>query len=1214
MDFVRNRRTSADVFSPVSVSVERRAGGGLSGMLQSLANVLVYLLVFLVFFRSNLQYMGMFIAFMVASVLAQLLFRFGKSFRRMKRFPYLQLRTNAQLYKEHLAEAEAVVDKAIADYIEHVAHKYYSVQSLKDIALRRWPELWHRLPSHADFLDVNLGYASQAFPVTVQYPKLSYIERDGALEAFRTRVEAKIQNEHGEALPHAFPLKTHPLLAVKNEGMTPEQFLPVLNGLVLDLAVMHSPAELALAILFKPEMDLYWTRFLPHVWSGSYRMVNDGSVDVTQCIDELIRLAAREERHLVLVIDADVAVWEKHYRVLNAENLPRNLHVIFFSSTGNVPSRVRHHLKVWFGSTYFLSSFDEPRKFNPLHADSETCAMLARKLFNTRLIDNRITSVITIPNHCGLYELFGVTSAQQIPKASLAENEKICRAFAVPVGVSEEARPVALNLSEHGDGPHCLITGSTGSGKSELLQTFLLSACLKFNPEYFSFVMIDFKGGSISSKVRELPHYAGEFSNGSGAVTKRHIARILALLESEVEYRGALLRQHACDNLAAYHALYARGRVQVALPLLVVAVDEVAVFFSADSEAADSITRLATVGRSFGIHLLLATQAKSGVIYAQIQTNLNGRVEFFSHNDSQTTPAAGIKGRADLRSSAMGACSCQVATASASAASADGFYFIRLDGSRRTQENHVAKSQFEEAVEEICRRYPKAAASEKLHEVLTLPLEQHLEKDFSVQQLGSETAGMFQRDKPAALIGIADNLFSRRRSPFWFSLSPVNLLIYGMKQTGKTTLLKTLIASIASIESGLTPNQIVILIATRNPSEFDACRFPQVHDIVSVDNLYYLLLHLLQELERRRENPRLASVPLLAMFDGCQDELLKDVQLSGMLERLSSEASKFNISLLVTALQKMNLGSSALRYFDRVMAFGMGEGFDYSSLLKLDVITQLPPVAGRFLTNLHGVEGCSGTLEVQCALPAETEQELKGLSDAYRVLWGGKSLPTRVPVMPDNPVFPQSSRKQIAVGLARDLRTCVWDLDQAHTYAISYAHRATRDAFVAYLCAGFEARGFECIHAFGAATVAAATRSGSLAYHPDPLVQAGALVEMTTRLERRTVIVQDDFVRLMASAEWMKRLEQLIDHPSGEVFLVFSDAPHFFSKGRSHSSYLVQKLESVQNGVLIGSQPDRHTFGFASLTGMEQSRILREDEAVSVSPNGVHRMRIARGG
>src|SRR5262249_3632174 len=184
------------------------------------------------------------------------------------------------------------------------------------------------------------------------------------------------------------------------------------------------------------------------------------------------------------------------------------------------------------------------------------------------------------------------------------------RLLRTPIGTDGDGIPVVLDIKESaqgGSGPHGLIVGATGSGKSELLRTLVTGLALTHSPEHLSFVLVDFKGGAAFAPLTALPHVAGLMTNLADDAAL--IDRVLAALTGEQQRRQRMLRDAGnLDSVREYQLRRAAGARLEPLPYLLIIVDEFSELLSGRPEFVDLFVQIGRVGRSLGMHLLMATQ------------------------------------------------------------------------------------------------------------------------------------------------------------------------------------------------------------------------------------------------------------------------------------------------------------------------------------------------------------------------------------------------------------------------------------------------------------------------------------------------------------------------------------------------------------------------------------------------------------------------------
>lgn len=188
------------------------------------------------------------------------------------------------------------------------------------------------------------------------------------------------------------------------------------------------------------------------------------------------------------------------------------------------------------------------------------------------------------------------------------------------MGVDTLGDTFMLDLHEKFHGPHGLVAGMTGSGKSEFIITYILSLAINYNPQEVQFVMIDYKGGGMAKSFENLPHTVGIITNLDGAAIKRSLVSI----ESELKRRQAIFAAASKKvnisniDIYKYQKLYREGKVDEPLSHLFIISDEFAELKTQQPEFMTQLISAARIGRSLGVHLILATQKPSGVVDDQI--------------------------------------------------------------------------------------------------------------------------------------------------------------------------------------------------------------------------------------------------------------------------------------------------------------------------------------------------------------------------------------------------------------------------------------------------------------------------------------------------------------------------------------------------------------------------------------------------------------------
>ncbi|HEU0133043.1 MAG TPA: FtsK/SpoIIIE domain-containing protein, partial [Mycobacteriales bacterium] len=482
--------------------------------------------------------------------------------------------------RREAAEVAAFAAAVAAAHEEAVARRRAAAPDLAALlatAEAAAPRLWERRRGHDDHLRLSLGLGPLPWAPPVEQPAEP---APGALAALAAHA----------ALPDVpVPVDLRPgrVLGVAGDRAAA---LALARGLVAQAAVLHGPADLAVAVHTREPAAWGWASWLPHAVPPG----GDVPPGALVVVDDPALTRGRPAPVRDLLASGAVAGLVVADRV---EELP--------ASCTDVVRVDADGAGVLDPGTPFLAAGLDPR----------TALRCARAL--ARVDDPEVAAA---PG--GTDALVTLLPLLGVPRhdvaAALAARWAVAPSgtLAVPLGVADDG-PFVPDLAT--DGPHALVAGTTGSGKSELLRTWVAALAATWSPDDVTFVLVDYKGGSAFADCARLPHVVGFVTD-----LDEHLgARALACLEAELRHRERLLRDAGTGDLDAYAAA---GRPLGPLPRLVVVVDEFATLAAELPEFVDSLVGVAQRGRSLGVHLVLATQRPSGAVNDNIRANTGLRV------------------------------------------------------------------------------------------------------------------------------------------------------------------------------------------------------------------------------------------------------------------------------------------------------------------------------------------------------------------------------------------------------------------------------------------------------------------------------------------------------------------------------------------------------------------------------------------------------------
>ncbi|HSR23239.1 MAG TPA: FtsK/SpoIIIE domain-containing protein, partial [Candidatus Eisenbacteria bacterium] len=479
------------------------------------------------------------------------------------------------------------------------------------------PALWERRPDDADWLLLRVGWADLAAGPEVEVAA-------GGEEDLRKEAE-EVAARH--RLVHAAPLRVSlgeaGVLGICGAG---RRTAALARALGMQLSGLHSPEDLVLAAAVPDEEreDWAWLGWLPHGATGPASRVAPSVVSG--------RTAARALVDRLLSLLAERRQARSAYHGTSVERLGPSV-VVFLHEEAELPRGATATLlregpgagihSIWLGSNrralpgecgavvdvgtpngpaaLILPGAGESVAAGGVDGASvEVADELARALAPVRDVGAR-ESAAGIPRRVDLIELLGLQDDPQerIMASWIADRSAPQRRqLAATLGVAGGGRPVTLSLRE--DGPHALVGGMTGSGKSELLQSLVAALAVSHSPRSLNFLLVDYKGGSAFKDCVALPHTVGFVTDLDGHL----VTRALVSLRAELRRREEILRRAGAKDLLD---LERRDPDRTPASLLIV-VDEFAALAAELPEFVDGMVDVAQRGRSLGIHLLLATQ------------------------------------------------------------------------------------------------------------------------------------------------------------------------------------------------------------------------------------------------------------------------------------------------------------------------------------------------------------------------------------------------------------------------------------------------------------------------------------------------------------------------------------------------------------------------------------------------------------------------------
>jgi S-DNA-T family DNA segregation ATPase FtsK/SpoIIIE len=522
--------------------------------------------------------------------------------------------------------------------------------------------VWERRPADPDFGVVRLAVGPQTLATPLIPPVTRPLEdlepmTAGALRRFLDAYSVVPD------LPVAVSLRGFARVFLRGHGTGAEADARALTRAVLtQLSVFHAPDDLIIAVCAGPERRKMWEwiKWLPHNLHpsrtdalGQVRLVASSGPDLEKLLEDVIGSRHRfnpagvstDGPHVVIVLDgADLK---------GATQLDDGIDGVTVLDLDEVPPRLLDRsllvleVRTAAGGSRELHTYAMDHAADvgtPDRLTEEEAEAIARRLSPLRLAAMSKSSDTPLAAEMGLGELLGITDPDNFSVAQSWLPRPNRDKLRVPIGVGADGGAVELDLKESaqdGMGPHGLLIGATGSGKSELLRTLVLALAATHSSETLNFVLIDFKGGATFSSLDRLPHTAAVITNLADELPL--VDRMVDAIDGELIRRQELLRKAGnYASLRDYEKARIGGAALPPLPSLLVVCDEFSELLSAKPDFIDLFVQIGRLGRSLGVHLLLASQRLEEGRLRGLDTHLSYRVGLRTFSALESRAVLGV--------------------------------------------------------------------------------------------------------------------------------------------------------------------------------------------------------------------------------------------------------------------------------------------------------------------------------------------------------------------------------------------------------------------------------------------------------------------------------------------------------------------------------------------------------------------------------------------
>ena len=957
-------------------------------------------------------------------------------------------------YKKYLKKKRDLLEKARGEQKTTLQFNNLSLEECQEVILNKTANLYSTNPEQKNFLNVKLGIGKVKMDVEFDYSRPDFVKiKDSLLNDIDKLINTY---KYIEDAPYSFSLTNNVAFIYGNSNLD-----SYLESIVLQLVTFNDYYNLKIVLFTTNNTFLSTIRNLNHCWNNerTMRFFASNIQEAETLSSYLVRIfntrtTSDKDKdnpkipHYLIICDnmdmyRNVTIID---RVLNQKEQNTGFSFMTFAEKiTDVPDCCSYFVDYQSDkSTLFQSEMDEENimSFTPelLTAKINTSNCISR--ISNIPIKNNMESANTLPDKLGFLEMNNVGTVEQLNSINRWKNSQIVNTLSAPIGVDTTGNILLLDLHEKKHGPHGLIAGMTGSGKSEFIVTYILSLAVNYSPNEVQFVLIDYKGGGLAgafenkkTKVK-LPHLVGTITN----LDKAEMNRTLVSIKSELERRQRVFNaakeqlNTGTIDIYKYQKLVRDGSLSEPMSHLFIICDEFAELKAQQPEFMDELVSAARIGRSLGIHLILATQKPSGVVDDQIWSNSKFKVccKVQTADDSKEMirrdDAAYIKesGRFYL----------QVGYDEIFIKGQSAYTGTQYVPSETIVTNDVTKTDIEfiddvgNVINTIKTEEDKKNTNEDLGDELGVVLN-YLVK--CAQDIGYTNKQLWLDNVPQTLfysnvinkygikpkrgiieatIGEYDNPKNQSQGPVTIDLTSCgNLFVTGIAGSGKTTLLSTIIYSIITCYNVTDANLYIIDLGAESLRAFSSA--PQVGDVLTVvdkEKVTKVFYFLQREMEKRKQyyathggnfagdiKAGKNTFPSILVFINGYDVFKEqfetlDEEVMGSFTR---ECNRYGIIVIITSVNT-SLGYVLENNFKTKIALKLSDPTDYPLLTSAtpDMIPNDNP--GRGIVDIN-----ENAYEFQTSMIFDYESMDANLTYVINQL--NKILPTRAQRIPEVP-------------------------------------------------------------------------------------------------------------------------------------------------------------------------------------------------------------------
>ena len=994
-------------------------------------------------------------------------------------------RKRQEKYSNYIKSKSNQIDEIMEEQRKILSENYPDYKECERIIIKKDMRLFERRIDNQDFIKVRLGLGTIQLDVDIRYPEEHFtMDEDNLVEVLNKLVN---KSKTLDNVPITYSFVKNKISAIIDETnvIKKNNFL---HNLLLQLTTFHSYDELKIVFLLNEntDFDINYVKMLPHVWNNSktFRFVANNINDMKEIslyLEEVLQ--GRINHDSTFGNKTKYTDYDNYYLIItddykNASNLQiisdllkadenYGFSLVFITDTINeLPNECTDFIDLKDSSCSIFTnelSISDKLNFSIEKYDLDNFYAVTKVLNNIKMKISKGNYIL--PDSFDFLEMYNVSKIEQLNCLDRWKNNDSTLSLKSLLGVDKNKEDIYLDIHEKAHGPHGLIAGMTGSGKSEFIITYILSMAINYHPDDVNFILIDYKGGSLAGAFHnstigfKLPHLVGTITN----LDKAEMNRSLASIQSELNRRQKIFNEARAKldegtiDIYKYQKLYHDGIVEEPISHLIIISDEFAELKTQQPEFMEQLIRVARIGRSLGVHLILATQRPSGIVNEQIRSNSRFSVCLKVQDKSDSIDMIDRPDAASLKQAGrfylqvgyneyftLG----QAAWSGAPYIPSEkmikridtNIYFVSNLGRVIKQVNNLKPNSVKsegEQLNNIIKYLSNLASSEKIN-TRKLWLDKIPEMIY-LQDLRNKYLYKYTKNFIEPIIGEYDDPLNQNQGILTLPLTKEgNVIVYGSADSGKELLLSTILYDLITSHHTNEFNSYVFDFGSETLKKYVSS--PQVGDVVTVDdseklvNFFYMIQ---KEIERRKklisdsgDDSAIRNLPMIIVIINNYEVFKENYEkYDDLLLNITRDSIKYKVNFILTVSASNMIRYRLQQNFKIKIALQLNDDNDYRNIF--DSAQKMKPshIYGRGLIEINDI-----TYEFQTAHICNDEVLNDCLTKTFQMLKNNENIRAKmIPILPEvvkinHVVSYMKDLASIPVGIAKlDLKVETYD-------------------------------------------------------------------------------------------------------------------------------------------------------------------------------------------